>query len=708
MSETKANFRKLWWFHGVELTKTGSQFVGNCPFCTKDQHLYVNPENGMWDCKSCGESGNSFTFLSKLHQLSDSSQKSLQPLAENRGLKVETLQMAGVIKSVLTGQYSLPVKNAKGNVVNLYKAEESNGDGVTRYPIYSSPAPCHQHLYLSDMLRKNQTVFICEGHWDALAWMETLLHLQQRGDILVKKGRPDPEKSLYKVYDVVGAPGATTFPEEWLKLFSRRDLILLYDNDEAGQKGVRRLIKMMKESTIHFNSLRVLRWANDDPNDIRDLVTSVGYLEAFQHVAEKLVEVELEETEDDEPTVLPVDCRSFEELLGYYNSQLLMTDAIRDTLATMLALVLSVAANGTQLGLRVIGPPGSAKSTLAEAIGKCKALVYATSKFTGLISGFTNIKRASQIASRMNNKNCLIKDADMMTQMPNWKQVESEIRDALGDGVIRAEYRTGVSECIYTNFSVTMCGTARLKQVDDSQLGSRFVDIYILDKESNVDQIVLSALKSQFRKVQQSLSGEEEKDTNKGCISVIGPPTAGFLLFKKEQMERKVEFEDISNLRLLQIKSMAEIIVRTRARVARVSREELSYRPDQELATRVSEQLCRIGMMLTLIYQDANKITLNRKVIQVLQRITRDTCSGFQFEVIELLYFLPEGMTAEQLGWKLGFGVTQARKHCEDLIELGVLQRKKTKNIYGKGRKAHWYILADKIRETYKLAFSRR
>src|SRR4051812_44704485 len=49
---------------GVSLSESsGVNVSGDCPFCGKEDHFYVNQKTGQWDCKSCGKEGNLFTFL---------------------------------------------------------------------------------------------------------------------------------------------------------------------------------------------------------------------------------------------------------------------------------------------------------------------------------------------------------------------------------------------------------------------------------------------------------------------------------------------------------------------------------------------------------------------------------------------------------------------------------------------------------------------
>jgi DNA primase len=75
-------------FHGVNLETGQTQAKGDCPFCGKESHFYVNAKDGRWDCKSCLESGNVSSFLSKLHafSLKETASTDYEELAEQRHL----------------------------------------------------------------------------------------------------------------------------------------------------------------------------------------------------------------------------------------------------------------------------------------------------------------------------------------------------------------------------------------------------------------------------------------------------------------------------------------------------------------------------------------------------------------------------------------------------------------------------------------------
>jgi DNA primase len=72
----------------VELKKTGKSYRGLCPFhVEKTPSFYVDPEKGLYHCFGCGASGNVFTFLMKKEGLTFS--EALRELAKLAGIRID-------------------------------------------------------------------------------------------------------------------------------------------------------------------------------------------------------------------------------------------------------------------------------------------------------------------------------------------------------------------------------------------------------------------------------------------------------------------------------------------------------------------------------------------------------------------------------------------------------------------------------------------
>lgn len=707
------NYRKFLYFHGLDTTIKGSELQGDCPLCGKEQKFYMSLKDGQWNCKVCQESGNAHSFLSKVYDASSATVEDYTYLSTHRGIKGSTFRHLGLRRSAVSDEWVWPAWGASDDKLkNLYRVDETKEKGKVKFVVMSSPAPCTHQLLNQETLKGRKTVYICEGHWDMAAWLEVLLHLDEKDGALIERKTPNFKNKLLDSVAVVGVPGAGVFNDKWVKLLRGKDVIFLFDNDEPGQKGVKRTLKILEESGIHIPSVQILKWRMGDPNDIRDILLEHSHYETYQFVRERLHEVKLEEESDDD-TVDPIPCETFTQLKDHYKKELLLSPEIEDTLATMLAVIISTEAEGGQLGLRIIGPPGSAKSTLAEAASLSKELTYPRSKFTGLVSGWGPLNKKEQLAAKIDKKCLIIKDADTMIQLPNLPQVESELRDAMGDGVIRTEYLTGKVIIIHTRFTVIMCGTKVLRQMDSSILGSRFVDIVIHDTKRDSHDIVLKAVNSQFQALCRSLAGKEKKEEEdsklKKSINVIGPPTIGFLQHKKHQaFEKGVELIEIPEQRKECILAMGEFVSYCRADVSRDIKGDLRFRPEKELSTRLGETFMRLAFFLAIVLSNnPKKVIVTQRVISILQRICRDTSYGFHYEIIEQLANSREGMNKQQLALALHLEPGQTYKKVCDMQELKIISYRAINNVHGGGHKANYFQLSPIVLKCYKAAFAK-
>jgi len=448
-------------------------------------------------------------------------------------------------------------------------------------------------------------------------------------------------------------------------------------------------------------------------------------LEICNFVLSRLVEYEPKEkteTDDDfnelsEVVIDPVPCASFRDLCKIYDENIEFTDEIKYCLASMIAVIASTSTAGGQLGLRVLGPPGSFKSTLAECVSACQDHVYALSKFTGLVSGHEKSRgKAKQLAQKLRGKTVVVKDADTFTQLPNRAQVESEVRDVLGDGVIRVEYRTGDSYTIQTDFNFIMCGTKVLRDTDDSLLGSRFLDIVVHKEGQDATHIAHRAMDSQFSAICDSFSDESHEDEVKlkKLIPQLAGPTAGLIITKKEQIAKVPEIEPVDTKTKELFVAMAQLVAVCRSRIDKGKSDEVKYRPEEELPTRLSEHLIRLAVFLAIILDSrktphSQKIKITKSVIKIITKIVVDTAYSFQFDVIRCLYETDknnknrEGLPKEIIASEIQLNGSQTFRLLQDMFTLGILTRNDIGNIHGRrGRKAHYYILSDRVYDLCK------
>lgn len=310
-TKNKTDYRKFYYSLGVELA-VGNQLQGDCPFCGRDGHFFVNPHTGQYDCKLCGASGNNWTFIRDYHTLclSSTSPEDYEALAEERNILPSTFEYLQYSKNPLTDKWMIPTNNPEGKLTNLYQAAKRDDGG---YLLLSLPSPCVQQLYRADTITKeHDTVYIAEGHWDAALWIETLATVASTTNGVKLKARPNYNHNLLSRNAVVAVPGATNFNKGWAQILKGKHVVLLHDNDpdrvlcktckgkpdydprshflgepcptcgseettgqvlNPGKQGIERITKILSESKHRVASLSKLAWQEGDPKDIRDLAT---------------------------------------------------------------------------------------------------------------------------------------------------------------------------------------------------------------------------------------------------------------------------------------------------------------------------------------------------------------------------------------------------------------------------------------------------
>ena len=445
------------------------------------------------------------------------------------------------------------------------------------------------------------------------------------------------------------------------------------------------------------------------------------YQELYQFIADRLGPVVLRgkasstavESGEDHLTVDPIPCQSIQELYDHYFSPKTLEHSpeIEHTLNAMLTVILSTSATGGQLALRVMGEPGTAKSTLAESMSVCNEMVHPMSKFTGIISGWSSIKKSKLLASKINGKTLLIKDADTLLQLPNLSQVESELRDALGDGVIRSDYRTGRSFEIYTLFTLILCGTPILRQMDNARLGARYLDINIRNRNASTDKIVRRAIKSQFRELCSQLSegiGEVEQDKvkRKEIIRRLAPPTYGFLLHKRQQIREGIEVVSPGEKQEEIIRSMGEVVSYLRAKVDRDNSGDLRQKAYREAATRLGEQFTRFLVFNAIIGQEPKrgklKVEITDREHGLAKKIMLDSTEGYGQDIARVLY-KNGGETRDVLAAEIGLSPSHTHSLLQDMLELGTVRYDKTSNPHGsRGRNVNLYRLNPELASMLK------
>jgi len=275
-------------FHGIyDFTeRSGDEWVGTCPFCDREGHFYANAVKGVWDCKRCKHTGNRQQFLQELwgYHHAKTGRGMLRSLVQLRGLEIDTLEEAGA--AFTDSGWLFPVYDKNGVIVQLRK--------YTQQGKWLNTAGIVAALYGAEVLSQNtdEPVYVAEGEWDCMAMREILLAGEEEGV-------------------VVAVPGAKTWNPKWTTWLADRDVYLLYDNDDAGERGMDKAAKKLAATVgISGKELHRLKWPVGTPPgcDISNLHKD-GKLDPekqIEFVLDNLVEVSTTEAvaEYEEASVL--------------------------------------------------------------------------------------------------------------------------------------------------------------------------------------------------------------------------------------------------------------------------------------------------------------------------------------------------------------------------------------------------------------------
>jgi hypothetical protein len=701
-------------WHGMDLTERGNQAVGNCPLCGQGGRFYVNIENGKWDCKRCGDSGNPLEFIRRLYEKSREGKSDLDALARDRGLiDSNTVWEWGCCQSVITGDWLVPGYDVAGQVKQLYRyCADTRG----RMRLMASPGLGQGIFTPHDMLGEPRTLYVCEGPWDGMALWETLglakvgaepTAFDDNGGKIELMPVRNLGESLRASTAVIAVPSANVFLESWVSLGAKRDVVLLYDNDHpkphpqtkaptpsAGFVGTKRAAGLLALAEQSPTRLLWLQWGSDgyDPQlpsgyDVRDALTTSadlgdrikaleGILNRVHVIPESWVG-EAKESKQRELTSIP--CTDYRTLINAWRKTMKWTVGLDRALACMLATVTSTKAVGDQLWMRVIGPPSCGKSVLCEALSVARKHVRALSTLRGFHSGYKTDAEGSEDVSlihQLRDKTLVVKDGDTLLQLPNRDQVLSEARD-LYDRVSRTHYRHNLARSYEgVNMTFLLCGTESLRALDSSELGERFLDCVVVDKidtelEEEIGWIVANQAESNLSHESNGRADEQHAPERTHAMRLTG----GFVEFLRQHAMSRLR-ETITPevaLRACQRYGMFVSYMRSRP-----PRESLRHGGDpvekvhRELSFRLISQLVRLAKCLAVVL---GKKKVDSEVMTRVRSVALDTSRGKTFTIVGHLRQRGErGLEVRGIAGLMMYTDQHTRDFMRFLWKIGVVE----------------------------------
>lgn len=640
-----------------EIEKSGVHIIGPCPFCGKE-HFFVNEtsKNKAWDCKVCSREGGYKSFLEQMVEFCDEqfTLKNAKKLLDSRKIDFKTLKNARIGYHPITKNFIIPVFSADGLNINNIK--------IYDFYKFRNAHGCNAHLYNlhEDRLKNCSSFIVCEGEWDTLAMEEIILKL--------------------KLKDVcaIGVPGAGSFRAEAMPLFSGKDVHLLYDNDDAGQKGLQKAINNLSGVA---RKLTKIVWPENFPKsyDVRDHYNS-NENDARKTYEELMSWVEITSSNGDRKTIAeseivgdgpPVPCKEVYEVFSkwLHIPDLTLIDVIFGT-------VLANKIPGDPIWMFIVAPSGATKTEPILGLTNCPRIeTISTLTPHTLISG-ANFGGGGDpsLIPRLDKKLLVIKDFTSVLGLPQMEREEifSILRDAY-DGECSKPFGNGITRRYKSTFGILACTTPAIEFAteDHAALGERFLRWrnYIPSNMDSKRKYIVRAIGNVAKEVEM----REE-------IHII----SGKVL--RAKYDDIPEIPDEIQERII---SLAQLISCLRGAVHRDKyTKDITHKSFPELGTRVSKQLFKFLLGVGLFHQVK---TIGESEYEIAVRVARSTVPSRLLEALDVVYKKGVPLAALQVSKIIGFNANVTNTILENLCMLDVL----TKGVNEKNVRAVYKVRKD-------------
>jgi hypothetical protein len=664
--------------HGFnpESTSGENHVVGNCIFCNGSKAngdskiFYVNVETKMWDCKLCGLSGGYKTFIEKLVSWSQENCtiKPLVILGKNRSLKINTLRKAGIGFNHIKKTYLFPCYDINNKeILNVVLFSWSKTGKCYR----AITAGGNQWVIGGNCLLNKELneYWIVEGHWDYLTMIEifSTLNIQDQG--------------------IISLPGALQFKDDLLMHFKNKNVHIALHNDHervvkgkkilgAGNQGMFKIYNKMSQIV---ESINFVHWKENLKNgyDIRDLYkdNKCKAKETFEELKSLMNKYpptvdlkDISESSDDKKDIsFPVNVKK------YSGSGIMPNDVYNvfgkwlelktnDMIDVVIGCVLANRLPSDSVWLQIVGPSGSAKSVICEALN-CHYDIEAVDTFTAstLVSGMTAAGGADpSLLLRLDKRILVTKDLTTILEMPSMVRDEifGQLRSAF-DGNYSKGFGNGTMVRTYNSKFGFIAGvTHAIEKYTEGHtaLGERWIRFNIPTE----DIIKIMMKMEEILKINQ---GDIAKKEMKECMR------------KVFDFEYKLSEIDIDNKVIKQLMSMAQLIEMLRGTVQRDRfSKEIIFESMVALPTRIFIQLRKelTGLCAFKRKNEPDKDDI-RQIINIAKSTIPLSREHFLHEIVKR--GLKEEVSITDICKVLKLPNITIQRQAENLIALDVIEK---------------------------------
>jgi ribosomal protein L37AE/L43A len=635
-------------FRENQTKSTAKEVVGNCPFCQKEDHFSFDRQSGAWHCKRCGRGGGYQKFVDEVVRVSQENfGKYADNLSSDRGIKSDTLKKIGRFGYFPSAsKYVLPVYGEDAKSIVSLKTYDGQmmvaaGQKVEMYGLWWL-SECHEA----------DTIYICEGEWDTLVMREALQEV----------GRWGKET-------VIGVPSATSFKTSILPYFLGKKAILLYDNDEAGNRGCDKAAGLLVGAAHDIFSIV---WPSDKEKgyDIRDLyrdhkrsphllLDKIAKLIKPKRAIKQAVGAAM--MINTNAAVSSGEHVPVEQVYDVFKKWLHLPPASLSVVDVVFGTVFASKFQGEPLWMFIVAPPGGTKTEPIMALSGGPGIVTLSSLTPAtLVSGMNLGGADPSLLPQLDGRVLVIKDfTNVLTLNPLAREeIFGTLRDAY-DGEYAKVFGNGVVRRYRSRFGMIAAVTPVIEHYIDDHvtLGERF-----LRWENNIDDDI--RYRREFIKRANANSGVEDKMRKE-----LGE-------LARKVISKKIDPKNqptIPTSQMTVIEDLAQIVAILRGAVRRDRySKEITHKPFLELGTRLSKQFLKVAIGIASFH--GNEIVTEHE-LEIIRHVAKSTIPARTVQVFSTLMGDRHGLSATDVAKVIGLPAATCMTVLENLIQLGAVER---------------------------------
>jgi hypothetical protein len=250
----------------------------------------------------------------------------------------------------------------------------------------------------------------------------------------------------------------------------------------------------------------------------------------------------------------------------------------------------------------------------------------------------------------------------------------------------------------YTGLRITviLCGTDSLRLLDSSELGERFIRVYIMESidDAQEDAILWRVANRSARNLSVESNGEAMSHYEPERATAMAL-TGGYVNWLRENATDIIGTIGKPEWALRQCARLGKFVAHLRARPSKHQEE----RSGREFATRLVAQYVRLAGCLALVL---NRSSIDTEIMRRVRRAAMETSAGNTLDIFRKLYGTEDGMTADAIA----NGTVQPDEKTRFLLrfmrQIGIVEVYTPETgIRGLNNAKPKWILTEKLRQLY-------